>query len=426
MRALSLGSLRAAAGLAVTASGVATAQLSNASSAATGLSGAYTARAQGYNAVYWNPANLAMPGNQRFSLALGAVDGTAGIKPIDYSRLSTYFGSTIPREVREQWLLDVEAEGAQRGDMYGGATALGLSMGRIAFQVSSKSVSTMNLSPGATEAFLFGNAGRDSTFRELALDGSRVRSAAYTTAAASYGMPFGLVPLPNFAIGVTGKYIVGHGVMVARDAGSMIDSLPDFLFPAVITDDSTRHKLRGAGSGVGLDLGAAWTVPGFRFGVSIQNVVNTFRWDSTRMETQEATAYLNYFNDSTDVVKRPYAAGPADLREEVAAMRFKPVIAAGMSFDWIPTMTISADVRQQIAGGIEVGPESLVAAGAEWRVLPFLPLRGGVQVMSGGVGLSGGFGLRFLGVEAGLAGFIRNREGSQESGAALNIFTIRP
>jgi hypothetical protein len=417
-------SLRVAGLIAISAA-VASAQLSNASTAASGLCGAYTARAQGYNAVYWNPANLGMPGNPGFSLSIGAFDGSAGIKPLDYTSLSKYFGKTVPLDVREQWLLDVEKEGAERGDVFGGVTGIGLSLGPLAIQVSSKAVSTLDIAPGAMEALLFGNAGRDSTFHELPLNGSRIRASGFTTAAASYGMPFGLVPLPNFSLGVTAKIIRGQGVMVARDAGSSIDSLPDWVFPAVITTDEARHNLTGAGSGFGLDVGGAWTVPGFRFGVSVQNVMNTFRWDTTKMELQEATGYLNYFGDSTERKKYAYDQAPADLREEVAAMRFKPVLAAGLTFDWIPTMTISADIRQQVAGGIETGPESLIAAGVEWRLIPFLPLRGGVQTMTGGAGISGGFGLHVLGLEAGIAGYIRSRNGSRESGATINVLSIR-
>jgi len=42
------------------------AQTPNASAAATGLSGAFTARARGYDAVAWNPANLGFRDNPDF------------------------------------------------------------------------------------------------------------------------------------------------------------------------------------------------------------------------------------------------------------------------------------------------------------------------------------------------------------------------
>src|ERR1044071_4695642 len=137
MRALISTSARViSSALLLTMPAVAAAQLSNASTAATGLSGAFTARAQGYNAVYWNPANLAMPGNPGFSLSIGAIDGTTGIRPIDFTDVKPYSGKYVPYSVREEWLASVEAEGAQRGNLAGGVTAIGLSLGTLAFPVS--------------------------------------------------------------------------------------------------------------------------------------------------------------------------------------------------------------------------------------------------------------------------------------------------
>jgi hypothetical protein len=124
--------------------------------------------------------------------------------------------------------------------------------------------------------------------------------------------------------------------------------------------------------------------------------------------------------------EQPYANAPAALREKVAGLTFKPVMAAGLSFDWLPRITVSADVRQQFGDGIEVGPKSMIAAGAELKLIPFIPLRGGVQMMTGGFGVSGGFGLHLLGFETGLAGYVRNRDGGSESGFTFNAISIRP
>lgn len=406
---------------------VAGAQLANVSNAATGLSGAYTARAQGYNAVFWNPANLGMPGNQGFSFALAGVDGNAGIKPIDFQHLVDA-GDTLTKAVREQWMKEVESNGGQSGGFGGGITALGLSMGPIAFQFNTKVAADMNLAPGAVEALLFGNKQRYDSVRTLSLAGSRLQSSAYSTAAVSYGRRLSLVPLPDFAIGVTAKYTVGHALLLASDVGSAIGSNDVSVnFPAVLPDTSSLQDGQ-AGSGVGIDLGAAWRVPGFRFGVSLQNVVNTFKWDTTKFVSRNAvgmfSADTNFFN--ADSVDKPYANAPAALRETVAGLKFKPVIAAGLSFDWLPMVTVSADIRQQVGDGIELGPQSMIAAGAELKLIPFIPLRGGVQMMSGGFGVSGGFGLHILGFEAGVGGFVRKRDGGSESGFTLNAISIRP
>ncbi|HET9426697.1 MAG TPA: conjugal transfer protein TraF [Gemmatimonadaceae bacterium] len=417
-----------AATLILGASTVAQAQLANASTAATGLGGAYTARAQGYNAVAWNPANLAMPGNQGFSLTLLAVDGNAGIKPIDFNKLATYSGDTIPNSVREQWMLDVEQEGGQKGALGGGVTGLALSLGSFGFQFNTKVAGDMHLSPGAVEALLFGNVGRTGTIRALDIAGSSFQSGVYSTGAISYGMRLPAVALADFAIGATAKYTVGHALVIGVDNGSSIGTSDLNLTFPMIYPDSNSIESGNLGSGFGLDLGAAWTIPGFRFGVSLQNVVNTFKWDTTKFATRSAlgafSSDTNYFDtDSTDM---PYGTAPAALREQIGELKFKPVIAGGVSFNWLPRITVSADIRQQFGEGIEVGPQSMIGAGAELRLIPFIPLRGGVQMMSGGFGVSGGFGINLLGFEAGLAGYVRKRDGGSESGFTLNAIAIRP
>src|ERR1700694_3625793 len=98
------------------------AQLANTSTAATALSGAFTARATGYNAVAWNPANLAMPGNPGFSFTVLSLDGSAGLKPIDLQKIHDYQGQVVPKAVREQWLLDATAGGGEKGGIGGGLT----------------------------------------------------------------------------------------------------------------------------------------------------------------------------------------------------------------------------------------------------------------------------------------------------------------
>ncbi len=435
---------------------IARGQLANASAAATGLSGAFTARATGYNAVFWNPANLAMPGNPGFSFTLLALDGAANLTPIDLVKLKPYTSkcsapgcNDVPASVREAWIQEVATQGAEKGGLGGGVTELGFSLGSLAFQANTKIATDANLSPDAFEALLFANAGRDTvnhSIHTLQLAGSKFQAAAYSTGAVSYALPLAsIIPLANFAVGVTAKYTVGHFMVLALDNGSSFGTNEIGNFAAVLPDTLNRaqcpdtapgktkfcaSKLPSAnvGSGVGFDLGGAWTIPGFRFGVSVQNVVNTFKWDTTKFAERSATALFSQAGATTkkDSVDSPYASAPAALRAQVAAMKFKPVIAAGMSFDWLPQMTVSADVRQQAGDGIEVGPKSLIAAGIEYRIIPFIPLRAGVSSMTGGFGVSGGVGVHLLGFEMGVAAYLRKRNGSQDSGGTINLFSIRP
>jgi hypothetical protein len=415
---------------------VAGAQLANASATATALSGAYTARASGYNAVAWNPANLGMPGNQGFSFTLLAIDGGAGLRPIDLSRIAPYGKSgadPVPASVREQWMTDVVADSGEKGGIGGGITELAFSLGPIAFQANTKVSSDLTLAPDFVRTILFGNVDSVGStglpygrVKNRNFSGTTFKGAAYSTAAVSFGMPLlKLLPLSNFAAGATVKYTVGHGMFMGVDQGSTLDTASlQANFPAVMTNPDSANG--NAGSGVGLDLGGAWTIPGFRFGVSFQNVVNTFKWDTTKLKMTQAVAVFRSdttFNHSYDSA---YSKAPQVLKDQVVAQKFKPVIAAGVAFDWLPSMTVSADVRQQVGNGIEVGPATSIAAGVESHIIPFIPLRAGASVITGGFGLSGGFGIHLLGFEASVAAYLRRHDGGSEPGITLSAFSIRP
>ena len=79
--------------------------------------------------------------------------------------------------------------------------------------------------------------------------------------AASFALPLAVdfgQPDSYFAAGVTLKYTVGHGLLLARDGGSAIDAEPlliDLQFPMILPGNDSD---RTTGSGVGLDVGAAW------------------------------------------------------------------------------------------------------------------------------------------------------------------------
>src|SRR5688572_10021609 len=95
------------AGLGLLLSGVASAaaaQLPNASTAAFGMAGNFTAVARGYEAVAWNPANLAMPGRPFFSMGVGIVGGSTGLEPIDFRALHEFSGRLVDSATKVSWI----------------------------------------------------------------------------------------------------------------------------------------------------------------------------------------------------------------------------------------------------------------------------------------------------------------------------------
>jgi hypothetical protein len=433
MRSSNFSALRLAmtAGVLVASSAlVAGAQQANASAAAAGMGGNFTARARGANAVAWNPALLGLAGNPGFSLQALALGAASGLDPVDISAFNDFAGTTIPRETREQWLQEVTAKGGEKGQGNLGLSLLGLSAGPIAFQLSLSGYGSANLSPDAFEALMFGNAGRDGTAKNLNIAGSSVRGGAFTTAAVSYGMSFGgsttgSMPAATSSIGITGKYVVGSGLVMAGIGGSS-STAPNVSvnFPTVI---SNFDEGAASGSGLGVDLGYAWHSGATTFGATVQNVFNTFAWDDTKLEYRPGTATFTGENSSSDFDTQPYAQAPQALRDAITNNKFKPTIAVGMAYAWRDNMTITADAKQQLANddAILIGPKTSVGAGIEARVIPMLPLRAGASYVTGGFALSGGVGLAIGRFELGVAGLLRNRDEGKEVGGMISLVTLR-
>ena len=398
------------------------AQIPNARAAATGLSGAFTARARGYDAMAWNPANLGMPGNPDFSLGLLALSASSGLDPISLSDVAPFSGKALPASQRDLWLQTITAKGAESGRVDGGVTGLALSAGPIALSVSGSVAGSTKLAPDAFEALMFGNAGRTGTVKDLSLAGSLLHMGAFTTAAASYAIGFGDTA-SHFALGVTGKYVLGNAVAIAQDQGTTATSAGvNVNFPAVFSRPDSDVV---AGSGMGLDVGLAWSHRRFSFGAAVQNVMNTFAWDETKLYSRTAMAVFNETTDTTDFSDRPYATAPATLRAMVVNDKFKPVVSAGIAYELNGATTFSADVRQRIGDGIAIGPKTQISGGLEFRGIPLLRLRGGAAYVTDGWGASGGASLSLGALDIGVGASLRHVNGGLEPGVTLNLLSFR-
>lgn len=428
MRKLSSRACRGALTLALTlialagASRISAAQLPNASPAATALGGAYTARADGYDAVAWNPANLGMPGHTSFSLTALAVSLDGGMDPISLNDIAPYSGKDLPASVRSQWLQTVQAKNGENLSGNGGVTEFGLSIANIGFQIGTFASTSGTLSPDMWQALLFGNAGRTGSVEDLRFAGSTAGAAVFTTGGLSYGRKLLSAMGHTIAAGATVKYIVGNGMAMAQDNGSDISANSlDMKYPVIYTRPDSSVEV---GSGFGLDLGGTWKADKLTIGATIQNVLNTFAWDSTKFLAKPGNAFFDGTTNTTDFNDQAFASAPQALRDRLKTYKFKPAIAAGMAYDLTHSTTVSADVRKEITGGIATGPDTHLGAGIEYRGIPLLSLRAGAAYITGGFGVSGGFGLRLGPYELGVGGVLLSANGGKQPGLALNVLSI--
>lgn len=439
MRTLSIVSMRRAALAALAAVVLAPslgAQLPSASVAANGMAGNFTAIARGYEAVRWNPANLWMPGRPWFSFGTAIVGGNIGLEPVDISTIHGYkLNPNVDSATKVQWIEKARIAGGERIRLDGGVTYLGMSVGPIGLQVGSQMYTTMNLSPDAWEAMLFGNAGNNNGQpKTLDLTGTSVRGGAFTTAAGSIAFPvpinftMGFLRNEKAAIGITAKYIAGHGVLIADDQGSAFggDNITLNL-PVVMPDSTIEDVLNPIGRGIGADISFAWQGGPWKIGILAENVFNNFVWDTARFTFRPGTGGFSVSGGgSTNFDEQPFNQAPQSLRDIVAKQAFFPGYSIGLAFKPIKSFTLTADMKSYSGGddAILFAPKSHTGVGAEWRLLGILPLRGGVASVADGWIAGGGVGLRLIGYEVALSTSVRRRGQATESGLMFGVVGI--
>ena len=396
----------------------ATAQVPQASAAALGLGGNVTAGARGFAAVANNPAGLAHPASPGFSLAIPAIEIRTGLGPIELSDLADWEGELIPTATKTEWLQRVVDAGGQSGALDVGVTAFALSVGAIGVQAGAIAGGETDLTPDAAEILLFGNAGRTGAPGDFDLTGSAVDAFALSTVAVSYGFRAS----PRLSLGVTGTYVWGNGILVGRDMGSIVENDPlgvELAFPLITPDFEEGGFDRG--TGVGLDVGALWDGPMLTLGATIRNLFHTFEWsvDELYYRPGEATFYQG--ESSSDFDEQPASAAPAEILELLEDRTIEPVFSVGALWRPSSLLHVTADVRKRVSGGLEIGPELYVGAGAELRALSILPLRAHAAVVTGGVQVGGGATLVLGPVNLSGAAAYRTDDGDD---GVIGMFTL--
>lgn len=416
---------RLAALVLVLSPSLAPAQSGNVSAAATAMGGNYTAVARNFNAVAWNPANLGLSGNSRFSLALLSPQVGMGTGPITLQDLNDYAGVLVPAPVKEAWLQKVIDNNGQNlgGDI--NITPLALSIGRFAFSATTTIRADGDLPPAVAELLLFGNAGRTGSPQDYTLSDMALDANATTSFGLAYGRKVPLVPIGDLAIGVTGKYMVGHAAASLRDNGSAITSNPlliDIDAPIVMTD--TAEYING--TGFGLDVGATWQLGNLRTSAVVHDIFSTFAWKTDNLYYMPVQATFDQ-NGSSEMVDSllPLSSAPVGLQNELRGRiedtQVTPTLALGVAWTGFRRITLAADLRQRFGEGIELGPDTQIGLGAELRLIPFVPLRAGVTTLGDGMRYSGGFGLEFGAFNLQAAGMIMAAEGRNDTGFGLTM-----
>jgi hypothetical protein len=264
--------------------------------------------------------------------------------------------------------------------------ALGFSWGNRAFTISGRGTSDLLLPKDPIQTLFFGNEINDT----ILLDGSQGEAFASVDFGLSYGESIWRKDKREILCGINARYIRGlvyqkiveaQGEVLTLETG--VNGEGDFII-----------KSAEGGKGFGLDLGLALKYDKrWIFGLSLINLISQIRWDekteSKRYRVEIDSVMAEDFDVDSLVIEDSYTEVIDPFTTRIPA-----TVSVGVSYQGKKSL-LSFDVKQGFKDGMGVTTKLTASIGAEYRILSFLDVRGGIS-MGGdeGVTIANGLGIK--------------------------------
>ncbi len=380
--------------------GDAAAQAINTSAASIGLAGAYTARARGFEAAGWNPANLGLADGPEWSLGLPAVRGSFQSNSWSFGQFSDLWGEFLDDAAKNK-LLDTIRRGdpGRRFTLEADADAqlIGFSYWRFALSLGTVAAADVNFADDLMEFVLFGNAGDEGAGADLDFSASDGDAWWISSVGLSYGQPIRIGNLEergfDVALGITARYLITHALAGVNDLGSVLTEDP--LTAGV--DAEVIYSGNANGGGYAIDLGLAMTWESWSAGIAFENLIGDVDWGREEFEYSGLVANTGFGAATAEEITGKYAELDPATRQRVDGLLESADLAKrvrfGAAYQPSRKLFLSADYQEIIGGMLRLGWEHRLSAGAEWHPWQFLPLRLGLTTNFDKVAVGAGLGL---------------------------------
>jgi hypothetical protein len=351
------------------------------------MGGAYTALSSGLEAASYNPANLGLSNNRSFTLDFIGVG--LGLKNNSFSLddYNMYTGQFLDDEDKDAILNKIPTSGLKLNLMTE-VSSMSFSAGRVALTFKTYGASRMSLDRDPFELMLYGNAVKS----EVTLDDTDGEAYAVGDGALSYGQPLMKWADGELAVGATFHYLYGIAYEKVIYAQGGVNTTTD----GFVGDGTMIIRSGLGGQGYAFDLGAAMIYKkNWIFSASWQNLYSEINWTGQPEEilltfTVDPTNFDNLSNDDSDTLMESN-----DTTYDVSAYKTKlpSLIRFGVARNY-NRLTWAVDLQQSTSENVYYAATPRIAAGIEYRLVGFFPLRLGAASGAGqGTVLSTGFGL---------------------------------
>ncbi|MFQ5823305.1 MAG: DUF5723 family protein [bacterium] len=361
--------------------------ISNARSVAMG--GAYTALARGVEAPAWNPANLALSGENIYHFNLISVGVGFHNNSFSKKQYNLYNGRFLTPEDKQNILTSIPSQGL-RVDFDTEVQAMSISLGSFAFTATGLAASDFTLSKDIVDLVLNGNE-FNRTYNIGATGGEGWGISSFGLSAA---FPISIPAFHEFTLGASFKYLKGFAYGKVKEASSTIMTEVDGIHGTgrVVIDRAL------GGSGLAFDFGTAASLnKKWSMSLSVTNLFNFINWgyetkrftyaftaDSLSIEKIEDTDIDSVFSDSkqTTDIESFNTTLPSELRLGIARTTKRLLLAV--------------DIVQGLKKRAGVSTTPKIALGTELRLIHFFPMRAGFSIGGKrGFSSSAGFALDF-------------------------------
>lgn len=334
---------------------------------AIGMAGAYTSLAKGYECSFFNAANLGFKSSRSGDVQILGFGLSISNNSFSLSDYNSYTGASLNTADKEELLSKIPSDGLKIA-VDGEASTLAFSTGGFAFSVSAIGAADINLGRAPMELLLMGNTMSET----IDLDGMYGEGFGLASVNLSYGRRITSIAGKALSVGGTFKYLQGLGYEEVIEADGSMITLPT----GFAGEGNVIARTATGGQGYAIDLGAALKInEKYMVGASVFNFLSNMKWNKGTEEHQfnfrfDTLTVANMGNDSiivssdTTIEIDPFNSSlPSTIKVGLAKLKGKFLWA----LDWEQGFRTGA--------GSSVNPR--ISAGAEYKILSFLPLRGG-------------------------------------------------
>ncbi len=342
------------------------------------MSGAYTALAQGVDAVHNNPANLGLRERRQTGLELVGVGVHVNNNALTLDDYNNYTGALLTSSDKEYILGKIPAEGLELSAEVE-ATAMSLSLGSTVFSITGVGAVEVNMNKDILDLVLNGN----TMGQEISMTGTHSDAVGYVQSGLSYGWSVYSKGDRQVSLGATGKYIKGLAVEQIVELGGGFRTLATGF-------EGEGHMIAQTatgGSGYGLDFGVAMQYnKDYTVGLSFRNLLSSISWSQ---DTEEHGYNFSFDTMTVDNMEDDYIVSD-DYTKPIGGFstNLPTVMTLGVA-NTTGNLVWAVDWEQGFRRAAGASTKPRIKAGAEYHGF-LVPLRAGCAL---GGSLGNGFSI---------------------------------